>query len=148
MHSFSVPPKSLTLSQPEAVRAGETLQLACTAKDSQPKTTLMWYRGDNPIPDGAGKTHYPGFRISSISLEAKLPFFSEVAARLSSDSLKGPDNNNGGFFLMSSAPLPRGNLSNKATQCTKCPKVLKLIINKETERSDQTGRSDQTERSE
>ena len=120
-----MPPKSLTLSQPEAVRAGESLQLACTARDSQPKTTLMWYRGDNPIPDGAGKTHYPGFRISSISLEAKLPFFSEVAARLSSDSLKGPDNNNGGFFLMSSAPLPRGNLSNKATQCTKCPKVLK-----------------------
>ena len=61
---FSVPPKSLILSQPEAVRAGETLQLACTAKDSQPKTTLMWYRGDNPIPDGAGKTlasAYPSF---------------------------------------------------------------------------------------
>ena len=51
-----MPPKSLTLSQPEAVRAGESLQLACTARDSQPKTTLMWYRGDNPIPDGAGKT--------------------------------------------------------------------------------------------
>ena len=52
---FSVPPKSVTLGKPEPVRAGESLQLACTAKDSNPKTTLTWYRDDNPLPDGAGK---------------------------------------------------------------------------------------------
>ncbi len=51
---FSVPPKSVTLGRPEPARAGELLQLACTAEDSNPKTTLVWYRGDNPIPDGAG----------------------------------------------------------------------------------------------
>ena len=52
---FAVPPKSVTLGKPEPVRAGESLQLACTAKDSNPKTTLTWYRDDNPLPDGAGK---------------------------------------------------------------------------------------------
>ena len=50
-----MPPKSVTLGKPEPVRAGESLQLACTAKDSNPKTTLTWYRDDNPLPDGAGK---------------------------------------------------------------------------------------------
>ncbi len=51
-----MPPKSVTLGIAEAVRAGEPLQLACTAKDSNPKTTLTWYRFDNPLPDGAGKS--------------------------------------------------------------------------------------------
>ena len=50
-----MPPKSVTLRQPEPVRAGELLQLACTATDSNPKTTLAWFRKDNLIPDGAGK---------------------------------------------------------------------------------------------
>ena len=50
-----MPPISVTLGKPEPVRAGELLQLACTAKDSNPKTTLTWYSQDNPIPDGAGK---------------------------------------------------------------------------------------------
>ena len=50
-----MPPKSVTLRQPEPVRAGELLQLACTATDSNPKTTLTWFRKDNLIPDGAGK---------------------------------------------------------------------------------------------
>ena len=48
----------MTLRKPEPVRAGELLQLACTAKDSNPKTTLVWFRQDNPIPDGAGKYKY------------------------------------------------------------------------------------------
>ena len=59
---FTVPPISVTLGKPEPVRAGELLQLACTAKDSNPKTTLTWYSQDNPIPDGAGKffeIHFP-----------------------------------------------------------------------------------------
>ena len=55
IYLFAVPPKSVTLGKPEPVRAGESLQLACTAKDSNPKTTLTWYRDDNPLPDGAGK---------------------------------------------------------------------------------------------
>ena len=53
-----MPPKIVTLRKPEPVRAGELLQLACTAKDSNPKTTLVWFRQDNPIPDGAGKYKY------------------------------------------------------------------------------------------
>ena len=57
-HLFAVPPKIVTLRKPEPVRAGELLQLACTAKDSNPKTTLVWFRQDNPIPDGAGKYKY------------------------------------------------------------------------------------------
>ena len=55
---ISVPPKSVTLRQPEPVRAGELLQLACTATDSNPKTTLTWFRKDNLIPDGAGKIFF------------------------------------------------------------------------------------------
>ena len=55
---ISVPPKSVTLRQPEPVRAGELLQLACTATDSNPKTTLAWFRKDNLIPDGAGKIFF------------------------------------------------------------------------------------------
>ena len=53
-----MPPKSVTLRQPEPVRAGELLQLACTATDSNPKTTLAWFRKDNLIPDGAGKIFF------------------------------------------------------------------------------------------
>ena len=53
-----MPPKSVTLRQPEPVRAGELLQLACTATDSNPKTTLTWFRKDNLIPDGAGKIFF------------------------------------------------------------------------------------------
>ena len=56
---ISVPPSSVTLKEPKIVKAGEFLEMACTATDSNPKTNIFWYRGysSNPIPIlEAGKT--------------------------------------------------------------------------------------------
>ena len=69
-----MPPKIVTLRKPEPVRAGELLQLACTAKDSNPKTTLVWFRQDNPIPDGAGKyklRKYESYIQSTVALKSE-----------------------------------------------------------------------------
>ena len=56
---FSVPPNSVTLKEPKTTKAGEYLELACTATDSNPKSTMVWYRGpaNNQVPIlDAGKT--------------------------------------------------------------------------------------------
>ncbi len=47
-----MPPNSVTLKEPKTTKAGEYLELACTATDSNPKTTIVWYRGpsNNLIP--------------------------------------------------------------------------------------------------
>ena len=52
---FSVPPKSVTLRQPTPVMAGNSIELACTAEDSNPKTEIVWYRDNQPIRE-AGKS--------------------------------------------------------------------------------------------
>ena len=46
---FSVPPTVVTLDQPKPVLAGTALSLACTAEDSNPKTNLVWFKGDEPL---------------------------------------------------------------------------------------------------
>jgi len=54
-----VPPNSVTLQEPKRTKAGESLELACTATDSNPKTTLSWYSGpfnsQNPISEAGEK---------------------------------------------------------------------------------------------
>ena len=54
---FSVPPKSVTLRQPTPVMAGNSIELACTAEDSNPKTEIVWYRDNQPIRE-AGKSSW------------------------------------------------------------------------------------------
>ena len=50
-----MPPKSVTLRQPTPVMAGNLIELACTAEDSNPKTEIVWYRDNQPIRE-AGKS--------------------------------------------------------------------------------------------
>ena len=48
----AVPPKRVVLEDPPARRAGSAVSLACTAEDSNPRTTLLWFRGNGePILD-------------------------------------------------------------------------------------------------
>jgi hypothetical protein len=55
-----VPPKNVLLKEPPARKAGSKLSLACTAEDSNPKTTLLWFKGDKHIQDaGKEKTLFP-----------------------------------------------------------------------------------------
>ena len=49
-----MPPKSVTLGSPTPVMAGNLIELACTAEDSNPKTEIVWYRDNQPIRE-AGK---------------------------------------------------------------------------------------------
>jgi hypothetical protein len=35
----------VTLKEPKVTKAGEFLELACTATDANPKTTIVWFRG-------------------------------------------------------------------------------------------------------
>ena len=51
---FIVPPKSVTLRPPLPVMAGNLIELACTAEDSNPKTEILWYRDNQQIRE-AGK---------------------------------------------------------------------------------------------
>ena len=48
----AVPPKRVVLEEPLPRRSGSAVSLACTAEDSNPRTTLLWYRGSGePILD-------------------------------------------------------------------------------------------------
>ena len=48
----AVPPKRVVLEEPPPRRAGSAVSLACTAEDSNPRTTLLWFRGSGePILD-------------------------------------------------------------------------------------------------
>ena len=42
---IAVPPNSVTLKEPKVTKAGEFLELACTATDANPKSNIVWYRG-------------------------------------------------------------------------------------------------------
>jgi hypothetical protein len=42
-----VPPNSVTLKEPKVTKAGDFLELACTANDANPKSNIVWYRGSN-----------------------------------------------------------------------------------------------------
>ena len=47
-----MPPKRVVLEEPLPRRSGSAVSLACTAEDSNPRTTLLWYRGSGePILD-------------------------------------------------------------------------------------------------
>ena len=49
---FAVPPKRVVLEEPLPRRSGSEVSLACTAEDSNPRTTLLWFRGSGePILD-------------------------------------------------------------------------------------------------
>jgi len=43
---IAVPPNSVTLKRPKFARSGDFVELACTAMDSNPKTTVVWFRGN------------------------------------------------------------------------------------------------------
>ena len=48
----AVPPKRVVLEEPPPRRSGSAVSLACTAEDSNPRTTLLWFRGSGePILD-------------------------------------------------------------------------------------------------
>ena len=47
-----MPPKAITLRPPTPVMAGNFIELACTAEDSNPKTEILWYRDNQLIRDG------------------------------------------------------------------------------------------------
>ena len=49
-----VPPKSVKLKKPTPVMAGNLIELACTAEDSNPKTEILWYRDNQQLRE-AGK---------------------------------------------------------------------------------------------
>ena len=49
---FLVPPKSVMLRPPSPVMAGNLVELACTAEDSNPKTEILWYRDNQRIKEG------------------------------------------------------------------------------------------------
>jgi hypothetical protein len=46
----AVPPKNVLLKDPIPQKAGSPVSIACTAEDSNPRTTLLWFRGDSREP--------------------------------------------------------------------------------------------------
>ena len=75
----AVPPKRVVLEEPLPRRSGSAVSLACTAEDSNPRTTLLWFRGSGePILD-AGTSMCVCVFVRCVRL---LPKVSCVAAAL------------------------------------------------------------------
>ena len=47
---FPVPPKNVLLEKPVPRRAGSPVSVACTAEDSNPRTSLVWFREGSRQP--------------------------------------------------------------------------------------------------
>ena len=65
-----MPPKSVVLGPPPARKSGSRVSLACTAEDSNPKTTLAWLKAGKPMHQ-AGKP-WGGAMLIKVSYACEL----------------------------------------------------------------------------